>query len=397
MGTKQRRLTALAGGLVMLAAVAGVTTAGAGPAAAMTNGQPVTRPGTAPWVATLALTNHSAQVPGTAGLPQRATCGGALIAPARVLTAAHCVDGLDPSQAEVHINARVLSHDPGVVRRVAGVSVLPGYRLLPSSADPGNPDSDSARNDLAIIDLDRPVTSIPPISVAPYRPAPGTPVAAFTHGTTGGSGPEFRDDVLHRGDLTAIGQAACQEQTPATVDRASVTCAESGTSGGVVNMCYDDSGSPVVAYRSGEPELVGVNSFGGETAGKPCDATTPQPWAFTNVPAFLGWSYSPFHPREPYPAGRAAIAGSPRADRPLRCQAPAWDQRHGGRPSKVSYGWATVTQTGVFALPTPIAGATAPTFTPTPDLTGKHVTCTVTAANQAGTIQATATPVMISG
>src|SRR5688572_13638403 len=104
-------------------ACAAATLAFAGPAAAMSGGQPVQDDGYAPWVATLAMRIDAL-------LLQRAGCGGALIAADRVLTAAHCVDRTDPSRTEVHIGARVLSEERGQVRGIRGVSVLPGYELL---------------------------------------------------------------------------------------------------------------------------------------------------------------------------------------------------------------------------------------------------------------------------
>ena len=376
--------------------LAGLTIAGtllmAVPAAAMTSGTPVTDPATAPWVATLAYPNGSALVPGDAPLLQRATCGGALITPTRVLTAGHCLAGVDPSELEVHIDARTLSTDPGVVRHVAGVSVLPGYELLPSPADPRDTNLDSARDDLAVIRLDRPVTSVPPIPVATAAPATGSVVSMFSHGSTGESGDDFRDDTLHRGDLTVISHDDCQAQTPATVDAASVTCAEDDTTG--VNACYQDSGSPIVGHSGGHAELVGVMSFGGETAGKPC-ADTPEPVAFTTVPDFRSFSYGPVTAREPYPASQPAVTGTAAVGEQLRCRPPGWDPRHGDRPDSVRYGWATVTASGYFAIPAPIPRATGQTYTPTARQAGAALTCTVQAANGAGSIMAIATPVTV--
>ncbi|TDP97485.1 trypsin-like serine protease [Labedaea rhizosphaerae] len=159
---------------VILLVVAGLLVL-TGSAQAMSGGTPVRND--VPWVATLALK-------GDQPLLQRAGCGGALITPDRVLTAAHCLDGVDPAIFEVHLNARVLSGDPGVVRGIRAVSVLPGYEILPSPVDPDNVNWSSAKDDLAVIHLDRSV-AIAPVPIAPWRPRAGTAISLFSHGTTG--------------------------------------------------------------------------------------------------------------------------------------------------------------------------------------------------------------------
>lgn len=345
------------------------------PAAAMSGGTPVTDPQIARWVATLAF-------PGDAPLLQRAGCGGALIAPDRVLTAAHCVDHTDPSRTEVHVGARVLSAEAGEVRGVRGIAQLPGYRLLPSPAGPDEPGLSSARNDLAVVLLDRPVTNIAPLRIADRRPPAGTPVTFFAHGTTGMAGPDrYRNDVLHRGDLTVLDRSGCHDATPAVVDERSVLCA-TDTATATVTGCYQDSGSPAVQTRAGVAELVGMFSFGGETAGRSCGESSPL--YFADPTAFRAWISQPVPPRQPYPAGRPRVTGGTAVYGTAHCTAPSWNLRRGLPPAKVAYQWVTVTVIGPFVIPAPIEGATARDFTIEPTLAGLSLACQVTAGNVGG-------------
>ncbi|WP_228818958.1 S1 family peptidase [Nocardia transvalensis] len=347
----------------------------------MTNGSPVNDPAVAPWVATLAPL-------GDDELFLTATCGGALVAPDRVVTAAHCVDQMDPSLLRVHINARLLSRDPGIVRGVRGISALPGYEILPTPATPGSAENGSARDDLAVIVLDAPVDNVAVLPIADHRPEPGQPVTFYAHGNTGKEvafdDPEYRSDVLHGGDLQVISHSDCAAATPATVDENSVVCAQD-FSDSPVTGCWRDSGSPMVSYTDGEPRLVGLFSFGGETADKQCGE--PAPLALADPTAFRDWIYGPLPDREPYPANRPAVT---RDDRSLHCEAPAWDSEHGGQPSEVSFEWATRKYfADVIPVLTPIPGATTPTLSlaDTSELPSDDVVCVVSASNRGGSIQ----------
>ncbi|WP_234440630.1 trypsin-like serine protease [Streptomyces rimosus] len=253
----------------------------------MSGGTQLLRPGAAPWLATLAMK-------GDGPLLGRASCGGVLIAPDRVLTAAHCLAGGDIRTLEVHLGSSVLSKDPGTVRDIRSATLHPRFEFLPSPADPDRPEWSSAANDLAEIRLSAPVRGVRPLPVAQHRPRPGTPVSVFSHGLTADPatsrpGQDVRGNVLRRGDLTVRNHQQCAAQTPAVVDEASVFCArdvraeETGRTPAA--MCYGDSGSPLVTWgRRGRPELVGIFSFAGETAGKAC---LPADAAFADVPALL--------------------------------------------------------------------------------------------------------------
>lgn len=368
----------------------------AAPATAMSGGKAVTKlpdPGQAPWVATFAY--HL-----DAPLLQRAGCGGVLIAHDRVLTAAHCVDRTDPSGIDVHLNARVLSADEGEKRGVSGISVLSGYRILPSPAAPDDPNQASARNDLAVVFLDKPVTGIQPIPIAAQRPKPREVVSMYSHGTTGSATPDkpFRDDTLARGDLAALDAKACHESTPAEVDTATVMCAQDLLGARTVTGCYLDSGSPAVVGAgkpdkygqpggAGKPELVGVFSFGGETANKKCGEASPA--YFADAAKFRKWAYAPFLLRQPYPAGQAEITGLAEAGRTVHCKTPRWSLRNGLPPVSARARWVTVTYQGPFPSYEPIPGATKRKLALDPGLDGKEIACQVVASNPGGTTQIT--------
>lgn len=81
-----------------LCAASAALVATAPSASAMSHGSD-TRHGAAPWMATLAF-------PGTDPLTERGYCGGTLIAPDRVLTAGHCVQGKAPADFQVYPGAR---------------------------------------------------------------------------------------------------------------------------------------------------------------------------------------------------------------------------------------------------------------------------------------------------
>ncbi|MBY8854988.1 trypsin-like serine protease [Nocardia sp. CA2R105] len=359
----------------------------AGVAQAMSNGTPVTDPNTAPWVATI-------DPVGTGSLFDTAECGGALIGPDRVVTAGHCVADVDPNRMRIHLDARVLSKDPGIERGVRGIVVAPGYTVLPTPIDP-TVGSASARNDLAVILLDKSVPGVPVLPIAPSRPAPGTTVSLFAHGNTGKivgfEDPDYRDDTLHRGDLTVVSQADCAAGTPATVDAKSVMCAQD-TATRSVGTCWRDSGSPAVTYRAGRAELAGLFSFGGETLGKPCSPTIA---AFADATAFQDWLLGSPGAFEPFPTGKPVVR---RLNGSLHCDLPQWDPVRGRRPTSTSVGWSTLGWMGTLPVMTPIPGADSADI-PNADVAQRKadVVCVVTATNFGGRIQTWSDAVHIAG
>lgn len=362
-------------------AVAGLT---AVPAFAVSGGQQVRNPSTAPWMATIASK-------GTGPLVQREICGGALIAPDRVATAGHCLDHTDPTNLELHLGGGTLSTDPGRVVPIKGFTMNPGYRLVPSPSDPDSFEKSAVADDTAIIELARPVRDVPPLRVATRSPAPGTAVSVFGHGQTKPFDPKnptsFFGDALNKGNLDVIADGSCNTQLGGLVDGASVVCAQSTTT----TTCSGDSGGPLVEYGTEGPELVGLTSFGGEVVDKQC-GQDGYPAGFADTVAMHAFLTQPHPVLAPRPTAEATITGTKAAGSTVTCQAPKWA---GHAPDSVSYVWdeSKVDANG-FEFYVPIDGApTTPALAVTPDLATHKLLCVLDATTRGGTVELLSTAV----
>jgi len=150
-----RRRAALISSLV--AGVLVLLALGAGPAGAVADGTPAT-PGQYPFAVRLTMTG----IPRPDGTSYASACSAALIAPSWILTAGHCfhdanrvpVSGPVPYPTTATLNTVDLSRSPGETRTVVAV------RQSPSA-------------DVALAQLDRPVTDVRPVALATGRPTAG--------------------------------------------------------------------------------------------------------------------------------------------------------------------------------------------------------------------------------
>ena len=180
-------------------------------------------------------------------------CGGTLVTPTKVVTAAHCAVARTPRSTRVVLGREDRQSGAGVVSRVNSVWVHPEY----VSADQGA--------DVAVLTLRTPVNYAPlplarPSDEALYEP--GTLGRVLGWGRTSEQGSSSR--YLMGATVPVMDDSHCHNAYP-QYDPEEMTCA--GYPEGGVDTCQGDSGGPLVAGG----KLIGITSWGEGCAreGKP--------------------------------------------------------------------------------------------------------------------------------
>ncbi|MFN3217005.1 MAG: trypsin-like serine protease [Acidimicrobiales bacterium] len=230
--------------------VAAHPAASAGPAVARVVGGETIALRQAPWQVALLFT-------GATGIDAQ-FCGGSVIHPRWVLTAAHCVSdrGETVAAADIRIGDGVTDLERIRPRRRIAVE-----RIIV------HPDwLDGERVDLALIELARPVRFTDPIALDRRRVTPsgmegwvsgwGSTAADLAGGTQEPSYPRF----LQGGTVEVLaGPGEPCGRYRSIYDETEHICAADP---GVVDTCQGDSGGPLALLRNDQWVLSGVSSFG---------------------------------------------------------------------------------------------------------------------------------------
>jgi len=176
-------------------------------------------------------------------------CGGTLVAPNKVLTAAHCLSDFSSSEIRnslrVVIGARDLRSSTGAERfSIASSSINPRYS------------SSGTQYDSATIILSGNSSFTPaPVNKAASFPAAGSTVYVAGWGSTSEGG--YSSSVLKYTAVKTVSNASCAQAYGSSIYDGNLCAYSSGT-----DSCQGDSGGPLYSYDGTRMTLVGIVSWG---------------------------------------------------------------------------------------------------------------------------------------
>ncbi|MFD4112754.1 trypsin-like serine protease [Streptomyces niveus] len=204
------------------------------------------------------------------------TCGGTLVAPNKVLTAAHCVTDENGKALDMVGRGMILAN----TAKLAGGPNDEGTAVgISRSYFAGSYNADTIDNDIALLTLAKPLTGTPaqPASYGDTaRYAAGTTATTYGWGMTGSSPDDRLADTLQRVTQPLRSDAECSQNLdtslgiPGAYKAGHMICAGNGGTGNDSTgkaTCPGDSGSPMIVNG----RIIGVTSWGVATQSELCN------------------------------------------------------------------------------------------------------------------------------